>query len=181
MHKCLNGKECTNKSDTNVDDFVTYDSEKINWSRDLKAKLRVGRIAEHNEHKVRTCLYRPFTKRNIFFDRMLNDVVYMFPSIFPTPETETENRVICANIGNQKVFSCLITGCIPEHVLIGGSQYFPFYVYAEDGSNRRENITDWGLTQFQEHCRDEANQQVGRFPLYSMPSCIILCIASSIR
>ena len=26
---------------------------------------------------------------------------------------------------------------------------FPFYTYNEDGSNRRENITDWALAQFQ--------------------------------
>ena len=31
----------------------------------------------------------------------------------------------------------------------GGSQCFPYYTYAEDGSNRRENITDWALSQFQ--------------------------------
>ena len=29
-----------------------------------------------------------------------------------------------------------------------GSQCFPFYVYDEDGSNRRENITDRALGQF---------------------------------
>ncbi|MBI1831741.1 MAG: hypothetical protein HYR84_09860 [Planctomycetes bacterium] len=28
---------------------------------------------------------------------------------------------------------------------------FPFYVYDEDGSNRRENITDWALEQFRTH------------------------------
>lgn len=28
-------------------------------------------------------------------------------------------------------------------------QCFPFYVYDEDGTNRRENITDWALQQFQ--------------------------------
>jgi predicted helicase len=28
-------------------------------------------------------------------------------------------------------------------------QCFPYYVYDEDGSNRRENITDWALAQFQ--------------------------------
>jgi predicted helicase len=31
-----------------------------------------------------------------------------------------------------------------------GTQCFPFYTYAEDGTNRRENITDWALKQFQE-------------------------------
>lgn len=28
-------------------------------------------------------------------------------------------------------------------------QCFPYYTYSEDGSNRRENITDWALAQFQ--------------------------------
>ena len=30
----------------------------------------------------------------------------------------------------------------------GESQCFPFYVYDEDGTNRRENITDWALAKF---------------------------------
>jgi predicted helicase len=32
-----------------------------------------------------------------------------------------------------------------------GAQCFPFYVYAEDGTDRRENITDWAVQQFREH------------------------------
>ena len=146
-----------NKSDTNVDDFVVYDSAKISWSRDLKAKLRSGRIAEYDEHKVRTCLYRPFTKRNIFFDRVLNDVVYMFPSIFPTPEIESENRVICVpSVGARADFWCYLTSVIPNLVLtsVDPNQCFPFYIYDEDGTNRRENITDWALIQFREHYGD---------------------------
>ena len=147
------------KSNINIDDFVEYEDAKISWSRDLKAKLRGGRTAEYDEHKVRTCLYRPFAKRNIFFDRILNDVVYVFPSIFPTSQTETENQVICVNISREKPFTCLITNCISEHIMTGGfgsaGQYFPFYIYDEDGTNRRENITDWALTQFQAHYKDE--------------------------
>jgi predicted helicase len=30
-----------------------------------------------------------------------------------------------------------------------GFQCFPYYTYDEEGSNRRENITDWALAQFQ--------------------------------
>lgn len=37
----------------------------------------------------------------------------------------------------------------------GGSQCFPFYVYDEDGTNRRENITDWALKTFREHYKDK--------------------------
>ncbi len=144
------------KSD--VDDFVDYDDAKISWSRDLKAKLRTGRIAQYDEHNLRTCLYRPFGKRNIFFDRILNDVVYVFPSIFPTSQTETENRIICVNISREKPFTSLMTNCISEHIMTGGfgsaGQCFPFYIYEEDGTNRRENITDWVLTRFREHYED---------------------------
>jgi predicted helicase len=33
---------------------------------------------------------------------------------------------------------------------------FPFYVYNEDGSNRRENITDWALEQFRSNYDDSS-------------------------
>ena len=34
------------------------------------------------------------------------------------------------------------------------TQCFPFYTYAEDGTHRRENITDWALEQFRSHYAD---------------------------
>jgi predicted helicase len=42
------------------------------------------------------------------------------------------------------------------HLVGAGSatQCFPFYTYDEDGGNRRENITDWALEQFQAHYDD---------------------------
>ncbi len=145
--------------EANVDDFVKYDDEKISWSRDLKAKLKRGRMANYADHKVRPSLYRPFTQSNLYFDRMMNDVVYVFPSIFPTAQTETENRVICVNITREKPFTCLIANCIPDLVATGGfgspGQCFPFYTYDEDGSNRQENITDWALAQFRTQYRDD--------------------------
>jgi predicted helicase len=43
------------------------------------------------------------------------------------------------------------------HLVGAGSacQCFPFYAYDEDGSNRRENITDWALEQFRAHYGDK--------------------------
>jgi len=39
---------------------------------------------------------------------------------------------------------------------LGGrpTQCFPFYTYAEDGTHRRENITDWALNEFRTHYDD---------------------------
>ena len=144
-----------NQREINVDDFVVYDDTKISWSRDLKVKLKRGTIAEYVKHKVRTSLYRPFTKSNLYFDRTINDVVYVFPSIFPTPQTESENRVICLTaLGSKKLFHCLMTQQLADLHLTGDSQCFPFYTYDEDGTNRQENITDWALAEFQTRYND---------------------------
>ena len=153
--------------DANVDDFVVYDNTKIKWSRDLKLDLKRSRIAEYAEGKVKNSLYRPFTKSNLFFDRVMNEEVYSFPSIFPTPETEQENRVICvAGIGDRKGFGCLTTNRIPSiDLAFEKAQCFPFYTYDEDGRNRRENITDWALEQFRAHYGDEAIGKWGHLSL----------------
>ena len=144
--------------DEDVDDFVSYDSEQISWSSGLKSQLKGGHTAEFDPSKIRRHLYRPFTKTNLFFDRVLNQRVFVFPRIFPTPDIEEENRVISVSTSREKPFTCLMTDCIAEHVMTGGfgsaGQYFPFYIYNEDGTNRRENITDWALAQFREHYRD---------------------------
>jgi predicted helicase len=49
----------------------------------------------------------------------------------------------------------LLSNSLVDLMPQGGSQCFPYYVYDEDGSNRRENITDWALAQFREHYRDK--------------------------
>ncbi len=141
--------------EVNVNDFVVYDDEHIKWDRELRQDLTRGRTIEYAENNVRTALYRPFTKSNLFFHRVLNNCVYRLPSFFPTAETEGENRAICVSgVGSQKPFHCLMTNIIPFFGMLGADQCFPFYTYDEDGTNRRENITDWALAQFRAHYGD---------------------------
>ena len=138
----------------NVNDFVIYDDTKIKWDRELRQHLQRGRSAQHADGKVRTSLYRPFTKSNLFFDRVLNNCVYLFPSIYPIPETE--NRVICVSPPGTKLsFHALMVDVIPDLHITGDSQCFPFYTYDEDGTNRQENITDWALAEFRSHYNDD--------------------------
>ena len=139
----------------NVDDFVVSDDKKIKWSASLKQKLKRRQISEFSEAKIRWSLYRPFTKSNLYFDRMITERVYVFPSIFSTPETE--NRVICVSeLGSNKPFQILTTERIPCLDCLEKTQCFPFYTYDEDGNNRRENITDWALEQFRGYYEDDA-------------------------
>ena len=138
-----------------VNDFVVYDDTKIKWDRELRQHLQRSRLGEYAESKVRTSLYRPFAKSNLFFDRVLNNCVYLLPTIFPTPDTETENQVIWLKVGKEWPLFALITNQIPDLLPQSGSQCFPFYTYDENGTNRQENITDWVLAEFRTHYNDD--------------------------
>ena len=130
-----------------VDSFVNY--QVLQWSEGLKAGLKRGIYADVTDEEIRWSLYRPFTKRWLFYDRLFNERRYQFPRILPTSQSEAENRIICCTNHSQIPFSVQITNIIPE-VAVGGrpGQCFPFYFYDEDGTNRRENITDWALETF---------------------------------
>ena len=142
--------------DINLNDFIDTDDTKIKWSRSLKSRLKTGTMAEFSAENVRASLYRPFTKSYLYFHRMMNECVYVFPSIFPTPDTETENRVICfSGTGSNKPLQVMVAAMIPSHDFLEKTQCFPFYTYDEDGTNRQENITDWALVQFRTHYSDD--------------------------
>ena len=138
--------------DINVNDFIDTNDTKIKWTRSLKSKLRTGTLAEFSDVNIRTSFYRPFTKLHLYFHRMMNECVYVFPSIFPTSDAETENRTICVSSPRTNTsFHTLMVDAIPDFHFTGDSQCFPFYTYDEDGTNRQENITDWALTEFRTH------------------------------
>jgi len=72
-----------------VDAFVRY--ERIKWSRDLKHDLQRGTYAEYAESKIRESLFRPFTRKYLFYDRVLNEEVRSFAIILPTDRATDEN------------------------------------------------------------------------------------------
>jgi len=78
--------------------------------------------------------------------------------MLPSVESEHENRLLCVtSVASENPFMCLVTNRIPNYHLAGagcGTQVLPFYIYDEDGSNRRENITDWALNEFRTHHSD---------------------------
>ncbi len=138
-------------SPKDIDNFVINDEAKIKWSSRLKECFARKQKANFQTSSIRNALYRPFTHQYLYFDSIMTHRQGMFPQIFPTPFTETENTVICvAGLGDRKGFGCLATNIIPNlDLAFEKTQCFPYYTYAEDGSKRRENITDWALQQFQ--------------------------------
>jgi predicted helicase len=137
--------------DIAVDDFVTSDETRIKWSSGLKFELLRGQYIEFSRGRIRTSLYRPFCKQWLYFDRALIERVYQLPQIYPS--LATANTAIClAGIGadHQTFFATDVI--VDVKCGISGNstiQCFPFFTFTEDGNNRRENITDWALSQFQ--------------------------------
>jgi predicted helicase len=116
-----------------------------------------GKERDPDNTLVRDALYRPYTRTFLYFDDLLVHRRYKQHLFFPKPESK--NLAIClTSIGSEKPFMVMLSQFICDLHFTGpatGAQSFPFYSYAEDGSNRRENITDWALEGFQTHYRDK--------------------------
>ncbi len=140
-----------------VDNFVDNDDRKISWSLTLKNHLRRSKAAVYSKTRIRSASYRPFTSQFLYFDSILNEARYQFPLFFPIPESETENQIICIGGYGRKAFSVLACNKIADlNLYADPQQSFPFYTYNEDGTHRRENVTDWALEQFRVQYGDKS-------------------------
>jgi predicted helicase len=146
----------------NLDAFLNYD--RIKWSRNLKNALKGFRYIKFSKKLVRTSLYRPFTKERVYLAEIVLDEEGLVRRFFPNEDST--NAVICVpSIGNRAIWTTLVADTPVNLNLtsVDGYQYFPFYVYGEDGSNRRENITNWALDQFRLHYK---NKKISKWDIF---------------
>jgi predicted helicase len=130
-----------------LDEFLTSDEKQISWSETLKKHLEAGDYATADETRIRRALYRPFCAQYVYFDELWNERQYQLGSIFPLG-TPGENEALWCKVGSDWPFFPLAVNLVPDVLPQGGSRCFPFYTYTEDGTNRRENITDSALEIF---------------------------------
>ncbi|MET3590496.1 putative helicase [Bartonella silvatica] len=154
-----------------VNHFVNADENKISWSYSVKQNLIKGKFFEFEDTCLIQSLYRPFTQRWLYYNRIFNEAIYQMPRIFPIGQT-VENRVIqLTGIGTTVGFSVLMTKDLPNFHTIDTSQCFSRYLYedikslkdkddnqsrlftnSEDsktaGLQKRDAITDEGLAHF---------------------------------
>jgi predicted helicase len=159
----------TKSRQAQVDGFINVDPARISWTRALKQSLARNKSFSFDESSVTRALYRPFTKRWMYFNRTFNEMVYQMPRIFP--HVGAMNLVIqLSGSGARSGFSVLILDSIMGLDTIEKGQCFPLYLYddqaqsqdcssddlfasnvqPEVGLKRRDAITDEGLSQFQD-------------------------------
>jgi len=140
------------QEETDVREFLRSDDEKIKWSRTQRRNVERGRDTTFDTGYFRRSIYRPYSRKWLYFDPTLMEMTYLWSDILPNKEAEEENRFICTVTEKQLPFSAQMTNLIPA-LHYGGrqTQCFPFYVYDEDEADRCENITDWAVEQFRSH------------------------------
>lgn len=127
-------------------------SPSIKWTRAVKNDLNKGKKYKFSASYIRDSLYRPFVKRKLYFSKDLNEMQYQLGQIFIN--NDTQNLLLSfTDPSSPKPFMVLATNKIPDYHLVGDSQCLPLYRYDKNG-NSIDNITDWGLEQFQSYYSD---------------------------
>ncbi len=138
-------------SPKDIDNFVINDERKIKWSSRLKECFSRKVETSFEALSIRKSLYRPFTRQFLYFDHIMTHRQGMLPIIFPTFLSENVGICVTGIGANHQTFLAVDSIVDVKFGISGNStiQYFPFYIYDKNGTNRRENITDWALKQFQ--------------------------------
>jgi predicted helicase len=124
-------------------------TKEIKWTRAVKRDAGRGVRYEFNARNIRTCLFRPFVTRRIYFDRNLNEMQYQLPSIFTSVD---KNSAIILSSGKRGAFSCLVTAEIPSLDVFLPNACQVFSVKRLSNSDHMvDNITDWALAQFRDY------------------------------
>lgn len=117
-------------------------TNKISWTRSLKQRFEKKQKLTFNIDRMYTGMYRPFTKKNFYYDPNWTDQQYKMSKVFPN--NSTSNILISlSNKTEGKEFTCLVVNCLPDvNLFAGGSQNLPKFLYDNLGSysSIRESI-----------------------------------------
>ncbi|HXG82790.1 MAG TPA: type ISP restriction/modification enzyme [Pyrinomonadaceae bacterium] len=126
------------------------DTREIKWTRAVVNDLTKNKKFKFDESKIREFEYRPFIKKNLYFDSDLNEMQYQLPQVYGERDNVTINFL---SVNSSNELAVLASNKPFDYCYLkmgnGGTQCLPRYKYSEN--QKHENITDWGLTQFQTH------------------------------
>ncbi len=127
--------------------------QRIKWTTELApyATREDGTLA-CDSRAIRTALWRPFTRKQLYYRPVLLHRPYQMGSIFPFDrQGGSDNLVIgFTSPGKKRSFGALLSNAVPDHHFLPFAQYIPLYVYDEHGK-KRSNITDLALERFRAH------------------------------
>ncbi len=155
------------------EEAITPNPQRIKWNRELKRDFKNKKEANFDENLTRKVIYRPFYFEYLYVDRLFIAVPGKTYSYF---YLMANNLAICVSGRGADKFSCYFADAIPDLGVLSTTQVFPRYTYHPlasddlfatvaasnseiidtDGERyeRRDNITDFALREYQKHYGD---------------------------
>ncbi len=139
--------------ESRLDTFVDSNPSSISWSVGLKSELLRGGRLFFDDKQIVPCIYRPYAREWLYFDRKLNERVYQQPRLFPVVDAKNRSIMIKQRwYGSGQL--ALMVGVVPDLQTDGGAQNFPLRQF-EDSGEVRDGITDSAFSHFQDFYVDE--------------------------
>ncbi|SKB14149.1 Adenine specific DNA methyltransferase [Planktothrix sp. PCC 11201] len=140
--------------------------EIIKWSHVLKKRFARETNFSFSLEKITKACYRPFYKVFYYGDLDLSDLLTELHFLTYGKNLKQSNFVInFTGPNSQKPFMVLINNCVSDLHFVGAAaatQCLTLYIYTEN-NEKIDNITDWGLTQFQTHYNDKTIKKIDIF------------------
>jgi len=154
QHRWLNSDK-----KTAINDFV---DRQIKWTSELEGFVTKNISLIFQPNCIKASLYRPYNLKLVYFDKIIIHRLYQQHLLFPVGENEENILIGFSGLASSKPFQCLATNHVGGFDLLEKTQYLPLYYYDKEG-NRQDNITNWGLTQFQTHYQNPSITKVDIF------------------
>jgi predicted helicase len=127
----------------------------IKWSEGLKTHFNNNKkLSLIDTNNIILFEYRPFYLVQYYSDKNLSDRLTSNHFSIWGNNLIRVNKVICiSGLSSTKIFQCYLSNKIVSFDFLEKTQCLPLYRYDSNG-NKIENITDWGLEQFQNNYND---------------------------
>ncbi|CCI05483.1 type ISP restriction/modification enzyme [Microcystis aeruginosa] len=126
----------------------------IKWDGDLTQYLSRKIFKKFDNESILISIYRPYTKQWLYFDKHFNGMTYQWYGIYKNEELENRYIIIPGLASPKNFYNLASSQIVDLNCLPAGCQCLPLYRYDKEGT-RIDNITDWGLQQFQKHYNDK--------------------------
>jgi predicted helicase len=145
---------CVDVYQRTFEDENYQERNQIKWDRELTKYLfqRIPKV--FNDANMLMSYYRPYTKQWLYFDKHFNGMTYQWYGIYKNEELENRYIIIPGLASPKNFYNLASSQIVDLNCLPAGCQCLPIYYYDKEG-NRIDNITDWGLQQFQNHYKDK--------------------------
>jgi predicted helicase len=137
-------------------DPTNFDPRLISWSEKLLRLWSNRKLIVLDNAPIGYVQYRPFYSTKILYEELLIDRLQRNNVAYPELKHGTIS-IGLNGVGSEKPFTTCATRMAPDRAFLGSGtswQAIPFTFFDPESRRLKDNVTDWGLEQFQSHYKD---------------------------